>query len=230
MLLHLDSGAHLGDGSVSRRLTRAFADAWRSDRPEAGYVHRDLLTDPAPPLDSAFCELGRAVEHAGSTSLDRVPGLARTPAQRRAWELTAPLVAELRAAGTVLIGAPMYNLSVPAALKAWIDRVSFPGAVADPATGAGLLGGTRVVVVSPRGGAYGAGTGRERFEHCGRYLRAYFERHGVAPTDVHLVTPELTTAGLGARSEHLRPAAESSLAAATAALSLLARRRAVSAR
>ncbi|HEY6423100.1 MAG TPA: NAD(P)H-dependent oxidoreductase [Pseudonocardiaceae bacterium] len=78
----------------------------------------------------------------------------------------------------MLIGAPMYNYSVPASLKAWIDRVSFPGAFTDPDTGDSLLHATRVVVITARGGAYGPGTPRQAWDFQTPYLRAYFGTQG----------------------------------------------------
>jgi FMN-dependent NADH-azoreductase len=147
-LLHLDSSANCSGESVSRQLTALFADTWRARHGQAGYTYRDLAADPVPPLDTAFCALGRRAERHGLVPLDTVATLARTPAEERAWALTRPLITELLAAGTVLIGAPMYNYSVPASLKAWIDRVSFPGAFTDPVTGDSLLRGTKVVTIS----------------------------------------------------------------------------------
>lgn len=79
----------------------------------------------------------------------------------------------------MLIGAPMYNYSVPAVLKARIDRMSFPGAFIDPHTGQSLLRDTKVVVIIARGGAYGAGGPREGWDFQTPYLRTYFGKHGV---------------------------------------------------
>jgi FMN-dependent NADH-azoreductase len=103
-----------------------------------------------------------------------VAALVESPAEKGEWALTRPLITELLGADTVLIGAPMYNFSVPAALKAWIDRVTFPGAFTDPDTGDSLLHGTTVVVITARGGAYGPGTPRQAWDFHTPYLRAYF--------------------------------------------------------
>ncbi len=134
-LLHLDSSANCSRESVSRQLTALFAGIWQDRHGPAGYRYRDLAADPVPPLDNAFCALGRRAERLGLVRPAEVAGLAGTPAEKHQWALTSPLISELLAAGTVLIGAPMYNYSVPASLKAWIDRVSFPGAFTDPETG-----------------------------------------------------------------------------------------------
>lgn len=220
-LLHLDSGAHRSGESVSRALTALFADAWRARHGSTGYRYRDLAAEPVPPLDTAFCALGRRVEQHGMVPPDRVAALAEDPAEESAWALTRPLITELLTADTVLIGAPMYNFSIPAALKAWIDRVSFPGAFLDPGTGDPLLCDTRVVVITPRGGAYGPGTPGEGWDFHTPYLRAYFARHGVAAENIHVVTAELTLAALAPHLAHLRPSARDSLTAATAVVTSL---------
>jgi FMN-dependent NADH-azoreductase len=208
-LLHLDAGANRSTESITRELTALFADAWRTAHGDTGYRHRDLVADPVPPLDTPFCALGRRVERHGPVPPDEVAALVECPAEAREWALTRPLIDELLAADTVLIGAPMYNYSVPAALKAWIDRVTFPGAFTDRRTGRNtLLRGTNVVVVTARGG-FGADTDFQT-----PYLRAYFGRLGV--TDVRFIAAERTLAGLVPRLADQRPLAERSLAAARA--------------
>jgi FMN-dependent NADH-azoreductase len=78
----------------------------------------------------------------------------RTAAQRAALALSDELIAELKAADIVVIGAPIYNFGIPAALKAWIDqiaraRVTFRYTETGPV---GLLDGKRAFVVSASGG------------------------------------------------------------------------------
>ncbi|MEV4758919.1 NAD(P)H-dependent oxidoreductase [Micromonospora sp. NPDC049559] len=221
-LLHLDAGANRSSESVSRQLTALFADTWRARHPAGRYRYRDLAADPVPPLETAYCTLGRRVERHGPTPPARVHELISSPAEGRQWALTQPLITELLAAETVLIGAPMYNYSVPASLKAWIDRVSFPEAFTDPETGGSLLRGTRVVVVAARGGAYGPGTPRESWDFQTPYLRAYFADRGVAEEHMRFVSAELTLAGLVPHLAQLRPMAADSLATARAEVIALA--------
>lgn len=217
-LLHLDSSANRTGESVTRRLTAAFAVRWRAANGDAGYRYRDLAAAPVPPPDTAYCALGRRVERHGAIPLDKVAALAETGAEERAWALALPLINEVREAGTVLIGAPMYNLSVPTALKAWIDRVTFPGAFTDPDTGDSVLASTHVVVIAARGGAYGPGTPAAELDFQLPYLRAYFRRYGVPERNIRCVVAELTLAGLTPHMTRLRPAAERSLSAADAAV------------
>jgi FMN-dependent NADH-azoreductase len=221
-LLHLDSSAHRSSESITRRLTARFAATWRAEHGPAGYRHRDLAADPVPPLGSAYCALGRRAEQHGQVPLAAVETLAASPAERREWAQTRPLITELLAASSLLIGAPMYNYSVPAALKAWIDRVSFPGAFTDPGTGERLLGGLRVVVVVARGGTYGPGSPREGCDFELPYLRAYFGRQGVPEANISFVSADLTLTSLAPHLVRFRPQAARSLAAAWAEVGTLA--------
>ena len=221
-LLHLDSSANRCSESVSRQLTALFADTWRALHGSAGYRDRDLAADPVPPLDTAYCALGRRLERNGLPALSGVDAWVRDPAEQQAWALTRPLVSELLTADTVLIGAPMYNYSVSALLKAWIDRVGFPGVFTDPDTGDSLLRGTRLVVVTAQGGSYGPGSPHAAYDFQTPYLRAYFGRLGVAEEDMHVVSAELTMAGLVPHLADRLPQAAQSLAGARAEVAALA--------
>ncbi|MGH3550195.1 MAG: FMN-dependent NADH-azoreductase [Pseudonocardiaceae bacterium] len=221
-LLHLDSSAgELGD-SVSRQLTALFADTWQELYPGGDYRYRDLAADPISPLAPAYTTLGRRVERHGGVAPSLVAALVEGTAEEREWALTRPLVAELLAADTVLIGVPMYNFSVPAALKAWIDRVTFPGAYVDPETGAPRLRGTRVVLAVAHGGGYGPGTPREAFDFQIPYLRAYFGNLGVAAAGLNVVRAEMTVSNIVPELAGFRDLAANSLVAARVAMTTLA--------
>ncbi|WP_243725532.1 FMN-dependent NADH-azoreductase [Actinomadura rubrisoli] len=217
-LLHLDS-SHAKD-SVSRRLTALFAETWREVNGAAGYRYRNLAADPVPLVSAAYCELGRRVERHGLVPPSKVAALVEDAEEEREWALTLPLIEEVRDADTVLVGVPMYNFSVPASLKAWIDRVTFPGAFIAPDTGEKVLDGTRLVVVTARGGAYGPGTPREAFDFQAPYLRAYFGNLGV--TDIRFVHAEMTVADVIPELARFRDLAAASLEEARAAVTALA--------
>ena len=90
---------------------------------------------------------------------------------------------EFLAADTVVIGAPMYNFTLPTQLKAWLDRVLIAGetfryTAAGPQ---GLAGGKRVIVALARGGFYGADTPMRALEHLETYLRTAFGFIGIDP-------------------------------------------------
>lgn len=217
-LLHIDSSANRTDESVTRRLTAEYARRWRAVHGDAGYRYRDLAANPVPPLDTPYCLLGRRVEREdGLVPLEKVAALADNEAEEREWAVTLPLIRELREADTVLLGVPMYNWSVPAALKAWIDRIGFPGGFVNPDTGDSVLADTNVVVIAARGGAYGPGTPAEAFDFQVPYLRALFRRFGVADENIQCVAAELTLAGLAPHLASRRGEASASLTAAHAA-------------
>jgi len=213
-LLHLDSSAHRAAESVSRRLTAVFARRWRARHAEARYRYRDLAAEPVAPINEAYCELGRRVERFGLAPARPVDKLIETAAERREWNLTRDLADELLASDVLLVGAPMYNYAAPAALKAWIDRISFPGVFAGPTDGSSRLAHLRVVAVISRGGAYGPGTGAEKRDFLTPYLRAYFARQGVSTANIEVVTADMTLAGIAPGHEHLRPMAARAFAGA----------------
>ena len=90
---------------------------------------------------------------------------------------------EFLAADTVVIGAPMYNFSLPTQLKAWIDRIVIAGKTFHyTANGPeGLAGGKRVIIALARGGFYDANSPAAALEHLESYLRGVFNFIGIEP-------------------------------------------------
>ena len=109
---------------------------------------------------------------------------------------------EFQAADVVVIGAPMYNFSVPSQLKAWIDRIVIAGKTFHyTASGPeGLAKGKRVIIALARGGFYGAGSPAASLEHLETYLRGVFNFIGIEPEFVIAegvnVSPEQRAASL----------------------------------
>ncbi|MFD1930810.1 FMN-dependent NADH-azoreductase [Nonomuraea mangrovi] len=193
-LLHLDASARRA--SFSRELSKIYADTWRAAHPDDGYVYRDLAASPVPHIGEAWTELCDYVLAHEITDIGRYEEAVRTPAQRQAWDILEPLLAEVVAADVILIGTPMYNFSIPSSLKAWLDQITFPKM---------SLKGRSFVVTSARGGAYGPGTPREPVDHQERYLRDFFAGH-FAVTDVTFINAELVNALIDPRLAHLREA------------------------
>lgn len=114
-----------------------------------------------------------------------------------------PLLDEFLAADVVVIGAPMYNFTVPTQLKAWLDRIVLNGTTfrytADGKP-EGLATGKRVIVALSRGGVYGPEQGNAEFEHLETYLRAIFGFIGIVPEFVRAdginLGPELKARGV----------------------------------
>ncbi|MEY9836972.1 FMN-dependent NADH-azoreductase [Streptacidiphilus sp. EB103A] len=210
-LLHLDASAR-GD-SFSRRLGQVFATEWQAANPDGAYVYRDLVADPVAPIDEARVRLATQSSVNGVRDLDAMDAVAAAPELAAAWAATRPLIEQLLAADVLVLGTPMYNFSVPAALKAWIDRVTLPWLP---------LGGKSAVVLSARGGAYGPGAPREPFDFQEPYLRAYFSALGLE--DVEFVHTELTHATVMPFLAQFRETHDASQAAALDAVRALAAR------
>jgi FMN-dependent NADH-azoreductase len=197
VLLHLD--ASVRRNSFSRELGDTVTATWQQAHPDEAYLHRDLTLDPPPPIGEAWTELCDYVLEHQITDPARYAEAVRTPEQAEAWAIVQPLLDELVAADTVLIAAPMYNFSIPAVLKAWIDQVTFPRM---------SLAGKQFVVAYARGGAYGPGKPREPFDHHERYLRDFFAGH-FDVEDAVFVGTEMCNALIdpalaGRRDEHER--------------------------
>jgi FMN-dependent NADH-azoreductase len=153
-ILQIDSSI-TGDASASRELTAAIVKRLQADDPAARVVTRDVAADPIPHLTFANIADGTA----------------------------AKILAEFKAADTVVIGAPMYNFTIPSQLKAWIDRILVAGETFRyTATGPeGLAGDKQVIVALTRGGLYGEGSAQRSIEHAERYLTSAFAFIGITP-------------------------------------------------
>ncbi|MFI1722408.1 FMN-dependent NADH-azoreductase [Streptomyces sp. NPDC020489] len=199
-LLHLDASARRR--SISREVSAAFAESWRQNG--ATVTYRDLAADPVPPITEAWTGICDNLLADGITALDRLDEGVRTPEQAAAWQVARPLLDELVAADVVLIGTPMYNYSVPASLKAWIDQVTFPRM---------SLPGRTIVVASARGGSYLPGAPKAAFDHQARYLKDFAAGH-FAITDIRFLHAELANSVIDPHLADLRATHEASLAQA----------------
>jgi FMN-dependent NADH-azoreductase len=193
-LLHIDSSP-LGAQSVSRELTRRTVAQWRQSHPGTVVDYLDLAAD--------------APNHLNMESLGFRLGLAAdglTEAQKRENAISEKLVSQFLAADVVVVGAPMYNFSVPSQLKAWIDRVAQAGRTFKYTEQGpvGLAGGKTVIVASTRGGAYSANPALAFLDHQESYLSAVFGFFGV--TDVRFVRAEGVAMGDAAKAKALAAA------------------------
>jgi FMN-dependent NADH-azoreductase len=175
-LLQIDSSARR-TSSVSRQLTAKFAEEWRKSHPDGEVIQRDLSATALPLLTDDW----------GATYLE---DSQLTLAQRSYLSTSDQLIQELAAADTVVIGAPMYNFTIPSSLKAWIDQVVRLGKTVGygPNGPQGLLGRKKVVVITSRGSAYEKGTAREAFDFQEPYLRHILAFIGL--TDVTFIHAE----------------------------------------
>jgi FMN-dependent NADH-azoreductase len=111
--------------------------------------------------------------------------LANEPLPHVTWAAYADssVLDEFLAADTIVIGAPMYNFTVPSQLKAWIDRIVLAGTTFRYGENGpeGLAGGRRVIIALARGGVYGEGSPAAALEHLETYLRGLFNFLGIEP-------------------------------------------------
>lgn len=195
-LLHIDSSP-LGEASISRRLTSAIVQAWREADRTLAVTYRDLAASPPDHLGG---ELMQVVKFRDLENLnDR---------QKAELALTDTLVDEFLAADIVVIGAPMYNFTVPTQLKAWIDRIAQAGRTFRyTAAGAeGLAGGRKVIIASSRGGRYAGTPAEAAMDHQEAFLRAVLGFVGV--TDLEVVRAEGVAMGAEALDAALAAARE----------------------
>jgi FMN-dependent NADH-azoreductase len=191
-ILIIDSAA-TGDASVSRSLTDGLAEKLRRRHPGARIVRRDVGREPVPHLTAATAAAIRGKPPA-------------TEAERDAIALSDALIAELKQADLIVVGAPMYNFGMASTLKAWFDhvlraRITFRYTEAGPE---GLLVGKRAVVIETRGGHYSEGPAAA-MDHQEPHIRTLLGFMGI--NEVAFV-----------RAEKLAFDAEASTAAAAAKL------------
>lgn len=139
-VLEISAGAR-SEGSISRQLTADLISAIDSRHVDTEVAQRDLA-DGLPFIDEAWI------------AANFTPEEDRTQQHRQALAHSDALVAEVQVADVLVIGAPIYNFSVPATLKAWIDMVAraqltFQYTENGPE---GLLRNKKAYVVVPSGG------------------------------------------------------------------------------
>jgi FMN-dependent NADH-azoreductase len=176
-LLHVDSSI-LGSNSASRLLTAEVVEAERRRVPGLKVVYRDVAAEPLGHISGGH--LGAAQ----GADVELPPELERDVALGQA------ALAEFLASDIVVVGAPMYNFTIPSQLKSWIDRITVAGQTFryGPQGVEGLAGGKKVVIVSTRGGMYGAATPGAFLDHQEPYLQNLFRFLGI--TDITVVRAE----------------------------------------
>jgi FMN-dependent NADH-azoreductase len=195
-LLHIDSSV-LGPHSVSRQVSAAVVDRLRQATPSLDIVYRDLTQTPLAHLSGSHL----AAAQGAPAPAELAPDLAAS----------AAVLNEFLDADIVVLGAPMYNFTIPSQLKAWIDRILVAGRTFkyDANGPQGLAGNKRVIVAISRGGYYGADTPAALGEHLETYLRWVFGFIGIT-------NPEFIFAdGIQVGPDHREKALAGALQAAT---------------
>ncbi len=161
-----------GDYSVSRNLTKQFATDWQKNHDGGTVVTRDLVTTPLPFVDLPWI--------AGAYSTPD----QHTAEQKAAIKVSDDLIDELLAADHIVIGTPMYNFSIPALLKAYIDHIVRLGKTFTSSY-EGLAMGKKVTIIIASGAVYTAGSFTESYNAESSYLKQILGFIGM--TDVTIV-------------------------------------------
>jgi FMN-dependent NADH-azoreductase len=196
-LLHIDSSIQTVN-SASRQLSAAAVDRLRKVVPDLEVTYHDLTAQPLSHLSGEHiaADQGAAPE---------------SPALQKDLAAGQAVLDEFLAADTVVIGAPMYNFTVPTQLKAWIDRIVVRGKTFHYGANGpeGMAGNKRVIIAASRGGFYGPGAPGAALEHMETYLRGIFSFIGV--TNLEIIVAE----GLLVGPEQREKAMQGALQAAT---------------
>lgn len=190
-LFRLDASIR-SEGSVSRAIADIVEAVWREDNPDEVVTRRHIGLDPVP-----------ATSWALSVFADRADPQNQSPEQRDAVLLASVLVDELIAADALLFAIPLYNFGVSQHFKTYVDLVQ-----TDPRLGAAggqPLRGRPAVLAAVRGGAYGAGTPREGWDHASGWYRRILE--DVWGLDLRVVETEFTLVGVNPALDAFKDAA-----------------------
>lgn len=166
-----------GNNSISRKVTDTLVQKLRAKTPDLEVSTRDLTLNPPPHID---------LETIGAYY---TPEDSRTPEQQQKIKLSDELVDELLAADEIVISSPMWNFSVPSALKAYIDHIVRSGRTFSFRSGSleGLVKNKKVYVVSASGSVFSSGP-FEAFDHLNGYLKHVLGFIGI--TDITFLRAE----------------------------------------
>ncbi len=194
-LLHIDSSPR-GEHSLSRLLAQEFVSTWQTQHPQATLQYRDVGRYPVPPVDEAWIA-------AAFTDLPH-----RTPEMTAALALSDQLVDEFLAATHYVMAIPMFNFSVPANFKAYIDQIVRVGRTfsLDPEGYGGMAVDKKLLVILTRGGSYPPGSPMGDYDLQVPFLRRIFNFIGVV--DIMFVFAENLNAGEAERTASLSLAQE----------------------
>ena len=177
-LLAIESSPR-GDRSVSRSLTNNFIEDWKKQHGSGSVTVRDLQKTHLPFVDAPWI--------AGAYT----PAEQHSPEIQDAIKVSNDLIAELMAADQIVIGTSLYNFSVPAILKAYIDHIVRINVTFTPSY-EGLVKGKKVTVILASGGVYTPGSPTENYNVAGAYLKQILGFIGI--TDVNIILAGGTSA------------------------------------
>ncbi len=160
------------EGSISRTLAHHFVEQWQMAKAGGTVVVRDLIATPPPFVDVAWMT--------GAYT----PPETHSPEVAITIQVSNELVAELQVADHIVIATPMFNFSIPAVLKAWVDQIVRVG-VTVSAVNVGLLTGKKATIILATGGDFSSGSPIEAYNQASGYLRQLLGWIGI--TDVEII-------------------------------------------
>ena len=195
-LLHIDSSIS-GANSVSRQLSQAVVEKWLAAHPGTQVQYLDLAIDAPNVLTQDALGFRIPISDDSLTSVQRAEN-----------EVSAALVNQVLESDVIVIGSPLYNFTIPAQLKAWLDRIAQGGKTFKYTENGpvGLLGDKTVILALSRGGIYSTSEAGRAMEFQESYLKAVFGFMGV--TDVRVVRAEGMDMGAESRERGLAQARE----------------------
>lgn len=176
-LFRLDASIRT-EGSRSREIADIVERSWREGHPDAPVTRRHVGTEPLP-----------STLWAEAVAASRTPEDDRTPEQREVVRTVAALADEVINADALLFAVPLYNFGVSQHFKTWVDIMITEARLASKP-----LAGRPAVLAAIRGGAYGAGTPREGWDHSTGWIRRILE--DVWELDLKVVELEFTLVGV----------------------------------
>jgi FMN-dependent NADH-azoreductase len=211
-ILHIDSSARLAR-SHSRRLGRIFVDAWLAERGQDEVIYRDIGINPPPFMTQEWIA-------AAFTKPE-----ARSDAMKQTLAYSDELIDEIERAEVILLGAPMYNYNMPAALKAWFDQIARIGRTFSFDLARGdfpiepILSGKTLVVVSSRGEFGFDGGVRQHMNALDMGISAC--AHYLGASSIHTISAEFEEFGGERRANSVEAAETKARALANSLVSSL---------
>ena len=186
-ILHLDASPR-GDRSISRTLSKEFINQWKNAHPNDTITYRDIGHYPVPFVSEDWIA-------AAFTPSDQ-----HTPELAAAIQISDELIDEFLSADRYVFSIPMYNFSIPANFKAYLDQIVRAGRTfsVDEAGYKGLVHNKKMKIIMAQGGAYPEGSPTHAYDLQTPYLKLIFGFIGI--TDIEFIYADSLNLGDEARN------------------------------
>ena len=173
-LLRIDTSTRIQD-SHSRKVAQEFQEQWQAKNPTGTVIKRDLAQNPIPHLSDLTIQGFYTPEEAKTSEI------------KQALLLSDELIAEIKAADTVVISLPMYNFGIPSSLKAYIDHVSRVNQtfeITEQGEFKPLISTVKRLVLITSAGAVFSSPQMQPMDYMTPYLKTIFGFLGISNIDV----------------------------------------------